>query len=97
MNNLEHTINHDNNSYAYYNKRNDFSTVFDDKKILQRNFYKSNNIDLNNENRDKELNNNRDTISSDYSRKYNKTPIIMPTTSANYGSYFLNKNQINNY
>ena len=98
------------NRYNYdqlYNKRNQYATVFDDKKIVEHNYYiqKNNNID------NKDIITQRDYRNSSLNHIINgkKSPQnlqhyspfsrygkvytnVLPTTSSNYGTYYNNQN-----
>ena len=97
------------NRYNYdqlYNKRNQYATVFDDKKIVEHNYYiqKNNNID------NKDIITQRDYRNSSLNHIINgkKSPQnlqhyspfsrygkvytnVLPTTSSNYGNYYNNQ------
>jgi hypothetical protein len=97
------------NRYNYdqlYNKRNQYATVFDDKKIVEHNYYiqKNNNID------NKDIIAQRDYRNSSLNHIINgkKSPQnlqhyspfsrygkvytnVLPTTSSNYGNYYNNQ------
>jgi hypothetical protein len=90
MKQLESEVIHrTNNNNSYYNKRNDFFTIFDDKKTLNINSDPSNFP-----NNMPENGNNFSTGNCfiDYpSVNRERTPIkpnVLPTTSSSYGAYF---------
>ncbi len=92
-----------NNNNSFYNKRNDFYTIFDDKKTL--------NILADPASSEKKFTENGIILNSrprliEYSKgNRERTPLranILPTTSSTYGAYFsfnnpegVNKNNIN--
>ncbi len=104
MNHLEsEVIQRTNNNNSFYNKRNDFYTIFDDKKTL--------NILADPASLEKKLAHNGNVLKSrpsliEYSKgNRERTPLkpnILPTTSSTYGAYFsynnaegVNKNYLN--
>ena len=88
-----------------YNKRNQFATVFDDKKIVENNYYSQR---MNNANYNKGTINQYEYKKSTYHIiDGKKSPLnlqhyspfsrfgkvytnVLPTTSSNYGSYYNN-------
>lgn len=84
---IENNISHDQNTYPIYNKRNEYYTVFDDKKILEKKALK-NSPNLN-------INYGRNGFTP---LKVNDLPLqtnIMPTTYSTYGAYYNMGNQNN--
>ena len=88
-----------------YNKRNQFATVFDDKKIVENNYYsqRMNNANYNkgtiNQNEYKNstyhiIDGKRSPLNlqhySPFSRFGKVYTNVLPTTSSNYGSYYNN-------
>ena len=99
------------NRYNYdqlYNKRNQYATIFDDKKIVENNYYtqKNNNNSLDNDTisesdyRNCSLNNSKNSLKSPqtlqhyspFSRYGKVYTNVLPTTSSNYGNYYNNQN-----
>lgn len=99
LNQLMSKISPVSNQMNMFNKRNEFATVFDDKKILERAYY------ANNINRMKNLegkSNNLSTVSdrtlqhySPFSQNGKVFTNILPTTSSAYGAYYNNQQDLN--
>lgn len=87
------------NQMNVFNKRNEYATVFDDKKILERAYY------ANNMNRMRNLEGKSDNLStvtdrrlqhySPFSQNGKVYTNILPTTSSVYGAYYTNQHDLN--
>ena len=99
---LENNVIHKNNqNIPFYNKRNDYFTIFDDKKTLsshEGNFQKGINY-VENNSRGGYIENNNNNINQTNLYGSRVTPIktnVMPTTSSTYGAYY-NFNNSDNF
>lgn len=72
----------DRNGFYEFNKRNEFSTIWDDKKLLEKQYLNNNNN--NNYKTENHLNNKITTN-------------VLPTTNSSYGNYNNYNNKIFNY
>ncbi len=92
MKELSSNITGGHSNQYYYNKRNDFSTVYDDKKILERRAYQQGN-EVTQHNQHKYP---RYSPIAQTPYNLNYPPVktnVMPTTSSSYGAYHFAQNK----